>query len=179
MEFEKLFREIPADQIADDYDIFTLVGKDLFAITAGNANHYNSMIGSGGGFGLLFRKPAAWCVIRSDRYTLELMEREGIYTISYFPEEYREQMMFLGSKTGRDSDKMQESKLLAIETTSGSIAFAEAKLIIECKLTQVTMPTVSDFRTPEAKEYLKDAYKEPTDYRQYVFGEITHSWEKI
>jgi len=30
-----------------------LVGKDFYAITAGKKEHYNSMIGSGGGFGLI------------------------------------------------------------------------------------------------------------------------------
>lgn len=179
MKFEELFKEIPVDQIADDNNIFTLVGKESFAITAGKADHYNSMIGSGGGFGMMFRNPVTWCIIRSDRYTLELMEQEGVYTMSYFQKEYREQMMFLGSKSGRDSNKMQESTLSAIETSSGIMAFAEAKLIIECKLIQVTMPAVTDFRTPETKEYLEKAYQNPTDQRQYVFGEITHAWVKI
>jgi len=29
------------------------------------------MTASGGGFGLLFRKPATWCLLRTDRYTQE------------------------------------------------------------------------------------------------------------
>lgn len=176
MIFQELFKEIPASQIADDYNIFTLVGKDFFAITAGNTDRYNSMIGSGGGFGLMFRNPVTWCIIRSDRYTLELMEQEGVYTMSYFPEEHREQMMFLGSKSGRDSDKMRESTLSAIEISPGVVAFAEAKLIIACRLTQVTTPAVSDFRTLETREYLNKAYQIPTDQRQYVFGDIIHAW---
>ena len=32
--------------------------------------------------------------------------------------------------------------------------------------------------TQEAKGYLKDAYKQTSDYRKYVFGEITHVWVK-
>jgi len=30
----------------------------------------------------------------------------------------------------------------------------------------------------KAKDSIKDAYKKQTIYRKYVFGEITHVWEK-
>lgn len=102
MNFDQLFKSISPEEITDN--VFKLVGKDFFAITAGKADNYNSMIG-GGGLGYLFRKPTAWCIIRSDRYTLELIVKEHTYTLTYFPEEYRKQMLYLGSKTGRDSEK--------------------------------------------------------------------------
>jgi len=176
--FTKLFKPVPAKEISDSFNIFTLVGDDYFAITAGDDAHYNAMTGSGGGFGLLFKKPATWCVIRSDRYTLELILKKGTYTLSYFPDEYREQMLFLGSKSGRDNEKMKETELTGIQTPSGNIAFKEAKLIVECKLIQVTTPDPNDFCTQEAKDYLNKAYKTATDYRKYLYGEITGTWIK-
>lgn len=176
MNFEQLFKQISQEEIFEYGNIFTLVGKDFFAITAGKEDNYNSMIGSGGGFGLLFRKAVTWCVIRSDRYTLEMMEKERTYTLSYFPEEYREQMLFLGSKSGRGSEKMKESELTSIQTPSGNISFEEAGLIIECLLTQITTPGINDFCTQEAKDYIQEAYEQASDHRKYVFGEITHAW---
>ena len=176
MNFDQIFKSISPEEINDN--VFTLVGKDFFAITAGKEVHYNSMIGSGGGLGLLFRKPTTWCVIRSDRYTLELMLKEQTYTMSYFPIEYREQMLFLGSKSGRDSDKMKEVELTSVQTPSGDISFKEARLIFECKLTQITTPHPDDFCTQEAKDYINEAYKGVNDYRKYVFGEITYAWVK-
>jgi len=175
--FNQLFKQISPEEIYDD--VFTLVGKDFFAITAGNNYLYNSMIGSGGGMGMLFKKPATWCVLRSDRYTLELIEKEQTYTISYFPNEYRELILFLGSKSGRDSRKMKETGLTAIQTPCGDISFKEARLIIECKLMQITIPNINDFYTQEAKDYLNEAYKKVTDIRKYVFGEITQVWIKV
>ena len=50
---------------------------------------------------------------------------------------------------------MKEVELISIKTSSGDRSFKEAKLFIECKLTQLT-----------------------TDYRKYLFGEITHVWVK-
>jgi hypothetical protein len=34
------------------------------------------------------------------------------------------------------------------------------------------------FTTQEVKDYIKEAYKDPNEYRKYVFGEITHVWVK-
>jgi flavin reductase (DIM6/NTAB) family NADH-FMN oxidoreductase RutF len=176
MVFDQIFNEISPEGISDD--VFTLVGKDFYAITAGNKEQYNSMVGSGGGMGLLFKKPATWCVFQQGRYTLELILKEQAYTISYFPEEYKKQMMFLGSKTGRGNNKMKEIELTSIETPSGNMSFKEARLILECKLVQITTPNFNDFYTQEAKEWVNEMYKDPNEVRKYVFGEITHVWVK-
>ncbi|MFT4221355.1 flavin reductase [Dysgonomonas sp.] len=178
MSFSQLFKQMLPEEICAYGNVFTMVGKDFYVITSGKGDHYNSMIGSGGGFGLLFKKPSAWCTLRTDRYTLELIQKEQTYTLSYFPNEYKGQMLFLGSKTGRDSEKMKETRLIAIQTPSGNMSFKEAGLIIECKLTQITTPGRNDFYSQEAKDYIRDAYKAPNDYRKYVFGEITHVWVK-
>ena len=176
MEFNQLFKEIPPEEISDN--VFKLVGNDYFVITAGKIGHFNSMVGSGGGFGMLFKKPTTWCLLRADRYTLEMIQEVKTYTMTYFPEEFKRQMLFLGSKSGRDTNKMKEVELSSIQTLSGEISFKEARLIIECKLTQLTKPDLNDFYTQEAKDYLNEAYKNETDYRIYAFGEITHVWVK-
>ena len=176
MNFDQIFKQISPEEISDN--VFMLAGKDFFVITAGKQDHYNSMIGSGGGLGMLFKKPATWCLLRSDRYTLEIIQKEQTYTMSYFPEECKEQILFLGSKSGRDSEKMKEVELTSVQTPSGDMSFKEARLIIECKLTQLTTPHPNDFYTQEAKDYINEAYKNAKDYRKYVFGEITHVWVK-
>ena len=174
--FDQLFKQISPEEICDN--VFTLVGKVFPVITAGKEDHYNSMTASGGGLGMLFKIPTTWCILKANRYTLEMIQKEQTYTMSYFPNEYKEQILFLGSKSGRDSEKMKEVELTGVQTPSGDISFKEARLIIECKLTQITTPNPNDFYTQEAKDYIKEAYKEESDYRKYVFGEITHVWVK-
>jgi len=66
------------------------------------------MTASGGGLGMLFKKPTTWYILQATCYTLELIEKEQTYTMSYFPNEYKEQILFSGSKSGRDSEKMKE-----------------------------------------------------------------------
>ena len=174
MTFDQRFKEIAPEQMRDN--IFTLVGKDFMVITAGNEGHHNSMIGSGGGLGVLFKKPTTWCILQTTRYTLELIQKEQAYTMSYFADEYRGPMLFLGSKSGRDSEKMKEVELTSVRTPCGNMAYKEARLVIECKLTEITTPNPDDFCTQEAKDYIREAYKDPAEVRKYVFGEITHVW---
>ena len=124
MNFDQLFKQISPEEISDN--VFTLVGKDFTVITAGKEDHYNSMTATGGGLGIFFKKPTTWCVLRANRYTLEMIQKEQTYTMSYFPNEYKEQILFLGSKSGRDSEKMKKVELTSVQTPSGDMSFKEA-----------------------------------------------------
>jgi hypothetical protein len=87
-------------------------------------------------------------------------------------------MLFLGTKSGRDSEKMKEVELTSVQTPSGNITYKEATLIIECTLTAITTPNPNDFYSQESKDYIDEAYKDTNEYRKLVFGEITHVWIK-
>ena len=177
MDFNQLFKQISPEDINDN--VFILVGKVFPVVTVGKKDNYNSMTASGGGMCLLFRKPATMLLFPSNRYTLELIQKEQTYTLSYFSDEYKKQVMFLGSKSGRDSEKMKEVELTAIQTSSENMSFQEARLIIECKLIQITTPVFpDDFYSQEAIDYLSEPYKDIDEHRKYVFGEITHAWIK-
>jgi flavin reductase (DIM6/NTAB) family NADH-FMN oxidoreductase RutF len=172
--FQELFSPIEAKDIPGD--VFTRTGSDYAVITAGNPAHYNSMIASWGGWGILFDRPATWCFLRSSRYTLELMRREQTYTMSYFDEADRADIMLFGRKSGRDTDKMKESKLSSVQTPAGNMTYREARLVIECKLTEVTTVSPDDFLTEEGRKFVIDAHAETGDYHKIVIGEITSVW---
>ena len=174
LDFELLFKNISPEEIPGD--VFTLFGKVFPVITVKTPESCNAMVASGGGMAVHFRKPATWLLFPSTRYTLELIKQEKAYTLSFFSDRHREQFMLLGKKSGRNSNKMKEVELTVIETPLGNMAFEEAYLIIECKLTQITTANAEDFYSDEAKAYLAEAYTDPGEIRQYVFGEITRIW---
>ena len=176
--FRKLFTEITLGNAFEKQNLFSLLEKDFYVVTAGKSGNYNSMVGSGGGVGLFLKKPSTWNLFRTDRYTLELIKREQTYTLSYFPSKYKKQVLFLASKSGRDSTKMKEFELTSIHTPSENIAFKEANLIIECQLTAITTPLPNDFYSKESKSYIDEAYKDANEYRKLVFGEIIHLWHR-
>lgn len=73
---------------------------------------------------------------------------------------------------------MKEVALTSVQTLSGNMSFKEARLIIECKLSAIIATDADDFCTQEAKDYINEAYKKPSDHRKLVFGKITHVWIK-
>jgi flavin reductase (DIM6/NTAB) family NADH-FMN oxidoreductase RutF len=173
--FADLFKAVDVKEIPED--VFTLISKDFAVLTAGNPSRYNSMVAGWGGWGVMFSKPTTFLMLRSSRYTLELMRTERRYTMAFFDDEFKDDIMKFGAQSGRDSDeKMKNTALTAVETPANNMAFKEAKLIIECNLVQVTTVAPDDFYTDESKKFIVDAYAETKDYHKVVFGEITNVW---
>lgn len=174
--FEELYKEIIPTDISDN--VFKLVGEDYSVITAGTDSAYNTMTASWGGWGQLFNKPTTWCILNGNRYTLEFIQKEKTYTMSYFPDQFKEQVLFFGSKSGKGTDKMKENTLSFVKTPSGNIAYKEARMIIECKLVEVTEVNPNDFHTEEGKSFIEKGLQKETGkgYHKLVFGEITKVW---
>lgn len=168
--FDEQFKSVPAEEF--DANFFNLVAKDFTVITAGEEP--NSMVASWGGIGIMFNKPVTWCFLRANRYTLEKIKETGTYTMCYFPDQYKGDIMQFGIKSGRNTDKMAQTKLTPMDTPDGYPAYGEAKVIIECKL--IAAPTVSkdEFYTEEGKEFLQGGYDEAKDWHKLVYGEITN-----
>ena len=173
--FADLFKTVDVKSIPED--VFKLIGEDFAVVTAGSPAHYNSMVAGWGGWGVMFSKPTTFLMLRSSRYTLELIRKERRYTLAFFDSEFKGDIMPFGQQSGRGNDeKMKNTVLTAVETPDGGMAFKEAKLIIECKLVQVTTVAPDDFYTEESKKFITDAYAETKDYHKVVFGEITSVW---
>lgn len=174
--FEDLFQTIAPTDIKEN--VFKLVGQDFSVITAGTDSSYNSMTASYGGWGQLLEKPVAWCILNASRYTLEFIKKEKTYTMSYFPDQFKEQVVAFGKKSGRSSDKMQETQFTSVKTPDGNLSYKEAKLIIECKLIEITEVNPADFYTEEGKAFVEKGKNDGNgkEYHKLTFGEITKVW---
>jgi flavin reductase (DIM6/NTAB) family NADH-FMN oxidoreductase RutF len=174
--FEDLFKKIEPTELTDN--VFKLVGQDYTVITAGTDSAFNSMTASWGGWGQLFEVPVTWCFLNASRYTLEFIKKEQTYTMTYFPEQFKEQVIAFGSKSGRNSDKMKETALTHVKTPSNNITYKEAKLIIECKLVEITETNPKDFYSEKGKDFVEKGMKDGNgkEYHKLVFGDITNVW---
>ncbi|MCR5138348.1 MAG: flavin reductase [Oscillospiraceae bacterium] len=56
----------------------------------------------------------------------------NLFTVSFFPEEFRPDLSILGSRSGRDADKVALTGLTPVET-NGSVSFAQAELTFVCR----------------------------------------------
>ncbi|MBN2202034.1 flavin reductase [bacterium] len=113
-----------------------LWAEHWLVLTAGDwaAGDYNAMTVSWGATGFLWEKPFAQVVVRPTRHTYGFMERYGSFTLCAFPERHREALALLGSRSGRDGDKINASGLTP-EASSVVAAprFGEAELVLECR----------------------------------------------
>ena len=138
-------------------DIFSVFDKKWALLTAGNKDSFNTMTVSWGGMGTIWGKPVATVYVRTSRYTHEFMDREGYFTVSFYPEEYRKVLGVLGSKSGRDMDKMNGSGLTA-KALQESVTFEEAEITLLCRKMFMQRLEPSNITDPDAaKFYAGDA----------------------
>lgn len=165
------YKSIAPDKIPGN--IIKLLRDDWMLITAGNDRQFNMMTAGWGGLGMMFGKPVAFCFIAPTRFTYQLMEKNDTYTLSFYTEAYRDALKICGSKSGKSTDKVKETGLTPITTPSGSKAFSEAWMIIECR------KTVAQSITPEAitNAALKEEWSTKQLYKMFV-GEIVNVWVK-
>ena len=165
------YKRIAAENIPGN--IIKMLSQDWMLITAGNNTEFNMMTASWGGLGYLFGKPAAFCFINPTRHTYPLMEKYETYTLTFYTEAYRSVLQYCGSNSGRDKDKVKESGLTPITTPSGSKAFNEAWMIIECrKLVSQSLSQESISNEEERKEWIGK------QVNKMFVGEIINVWIK-
>ncbi|SCZ81659.1 flavin reductase [Pseudobutyrivibrio xylanivorans] len=113
-------------------DIFAQYDKKWALLTAGSQENFNTMTISWGGLGTLWNKPVATVYVRTSRYTHDYMESNDYFTVSFYPEDYKNTLGILGSRSGRDMDKIHESGLTS-KQLDNSVTFEEAELTLVCK----------------------------------------------
>ena len=113
-------------------DIFETFDKKWALLTAGNKDKYNTMTVSWGGLGTIWSKPVATVYVRTSRYTHEFMDDSEYFTVSFYPESYKGLLGKLGSKSGRDIDKMNLEELTAKEVCN-TVTFEEAEVTFVCR----------------------------------------------
>lgn len=172
--FLELFDTTDVRKIKED--VFTLVGEDYGILTAGTPEKSNSMVTSWGGWGIILGKPGVFHFLRSNRYTLELMREQQTYTVSFFDSEFKEDILQFGMRSGRDSNKMKETKLTAVQTPDGNPTYKEAKIILECRLAEVTTVAPTDFYNDEDRKFVTEAYNETGEWHKLVLSHITKAW---
>ena len=141
-----------------------------FLLTSGDfeKGHYNTMTVAWGFFGVMWNKSMAVVVVRPNRYTYEFMEKYDTFTLSAFNKKHKKDLMLLGTKSGRDGDKIGETKLTVISSSKvASPSFEEAELVVECKKV-----FQDDFKPENFIDQSIDKNYPLKDYHRMYFGEI-------
>ena len=159
-------------------DIFKLFDDYWALVTAGKPEDYNTMTISWGSLGTIWAprgngRQIATIYIKPSRYTFNYLEKSDYYTISFFPEEKRKDLAYLGSHSGRDEDKLAATSLTPMEKAHGTMGFAEASLTLVCH------KLYSDgFKKENIPADIVAAYYDGEDPHHFYIGEIVDFDEK-
>lgn len=124
------FKKIETTDIHDNP--FTLIGKDWLLISGKKEDgSINTMTASWGGVGVLWNKQVATIFIRPQRYTKEFIDNSEYFTLTFF-DGYKKELGVLGSKSGRDGDKIAEVEF-DVEVIEDMPTFSQGKLVMICK----------------------------------------------
>jgi flavin reductase (DIM6/NTAB) family NADH-FMN oxidoreductase RutF len=150
--------------------IFHLFDDQWLLLACGDFSkkHFNAMTISWGSMGIMWNRPFVQVVVRPTRYTLEFMNRYDSFTVAAFDESHRDALNLLGSRSGRDGDKIAASGLTPIASQKvASPSFAEAELVLECrKLFWQDIDPTHFVDASLEKHYPKK------DYHRMFFGEV-------
>lgn len=154
-----------------DLNAYNLIAKDWMLITAGNEEKYNTMTASWGQLGSLWGhgggKSVATIYIRPQRYTKEFVDNNDYFSLTFFNEEYREALNYLGSHSGKNEDKVSKTNLSPAFDLKAPY-FKEAKLVLICRKLYKQDIKEENFID---KSVISDSYPNKDFHTMYI-GEI-------
>ncbi len=115
-------QKLIVEHLADDWGL----------LTVGSIDDYNTMTIAWGETGTMWGKPVVPVYVVPSRYTYGYMQGNDYFVVSLFPPEYREDLQVLGTKSGRDGDKVALTKLTPKPIEHG-VTFEEASLTVVCR----------------------------------------------
>ena len=143
---------------------FEMIGKDWMLITAESGGKVNTMTASWGGMGVIWNKNVAFAFIRPSRYTKEFVDSSDKFSLTFFSEEYKEKLTYLGRTSGRDENKIEKSGL-TVTSVDGVPAFSEAETVIVCKKLYAQDMKAECFVSPE---FFEKMYPEGDVHTLYI-----------
>jgi flavin reductase (DIM6/NTAB) family NADH-FMN oxidoreductase RutF len=144
--------------------------EDWLLLTCGDFSQkkFNAMTISWGGIGVMWNRPFVQVVVRPVRYTFEFIEAYDTFTLCAFPRQYHAALSMLGTKSGRDSDKITEARLTPMAARCAQApAYSEAHTVIECRKIYWQDMDPTHFLDPKI-----DRNYPQKDYHRIYYGEI-------
>ena len=154
------------------------IAKEWMLITAGNGlDNYNTMTASWGHLGSIWGhgggKPTAVIFVRPQRYTKQFVDNNEYFSLCFFDEEYKKDLGYLGTASGRDEDKVAKTQLTPAFDSKAAY-FNEANLVLICRKLYVQELKEECFVD---KDVMNDSYPKRDFHTMYV-GEIVETYIK-
>ena len=148
-----------------------IIPKGAF-LTVQHEEKRNTMTIGWGSFGFAWGKPILTAMVRPSRYTYELIEKSGEFTVTVPLSDMKKALALCGTKSGRDLDKFTAADL---KTAAGRVVAAP---VIDCPALQYECKIVG--KQPLLPEQLDPAICSGSygngDFHTLYFGEIVAAY---
>lgn len=152
-----------------EYPVFDMFKNKWALVTAGTMDSYDGCTVGWGSLGTIWNKDTVTVYVHPDRYTSEFLRNHDTFTVSFFPEEYRKALGYMGSHSGRNEDKAINAGLTPV-LMGDSVGFKEATLTFVCKKLYQ-----HQFSREDLSQEIQDFYaKSPKVYPDYAGGWQPH-----
>lgn len=145
-------------------------------LTVKDGEKVNTMTIGWGSIGYMWRRPIIMVAVRYSRYTYNLIENAGEFSVS-IPrhDQFKKTLAEVGTRSGRDIDKFTEFNLpISPGKKINSPTIDQCGLIYECR-TVYRQPLNPDTLSAEIKE----TFYRDNDYHVLFFGEILASYTNV
>ena len=140
----------------------------LLLVAQGRREKPNAMAIGWGAIGSIWSQPIFTVLVRPSRYTYELLEEDGDFTVNVMPPKMKRAVDLCGSMSGRTHDKFAEAKLTAAPGLHvRAPIIAESVIAYECR-TVMTNEVPPDRLDRTIRE---NAYADG-DFHRLYFGKI-------
>ena len=162
------FQDMPADLI--ERDPFTDFGVDGALLTSGVGERVNAMTITWGMMGVLFNMNVVTVFVEDSRYTKELMDWSGVFSISFFEGKQKSLLKYFDKVSGRRENKFATSGL-TVNEHKGIPFVDDCSFAIVCRLVCRTKIKEEDIIDSDVIAKLYSGENKGNTHTMYV-GEI-------
>jgi len=142
-------------------------------LTVKSGQAINTMTIGWASIGHVWRKPIMMVAVRLSRHTFTIIESADDFTVTIPSSDMKEEIMFCGTKSGRDYNKFKECNLQTSDSQRVITPVIKAPgLHYECKIVYKSTMNPANLN----QDYDTALYPEK-DYHTLYFGEIVDCYE--
>ncbi len=167
MAYQKVdVKEIPVNP-------FREIGEHWVLISAKKDGKVNTMTASWGAMGVIWGKNAVTVYIRPQRYTKQFVDGSEYFTVTLF-NGYRQELGVLGTKSGRDGDKIGEVGF-QIEEVEGQPTFRQGTYVLVCR--KMYSDLIKEDRFYDGR--IAESVYPGKDFHEMYIGEIVGAYRNV
>ena len=147
-------------------------------ITTKAGEKVNTMTIGWGHIGIEWSRPVFIAYVRETRYTKQMLKNNGEFTINVPLDAVDNKILgFCGTKSGRDTDKIQELGLTLVDSDVVSVpGIRELPLTLECKVIYKQKQDLSAIPADIIAKYYPTDKSGFQDYHYAYYGEIVNAY---